>query len=655
MDFKTPGIYIRDAEVSPPRRVRLDIAGYVGQAERGPLNHPQSLTSWGQFRNIFGGFTGFSYLAYAVFGFFLNGGERGYVVRVAHETAQPATRQLVDADGTPLIQVSGINAGAWGNAIAVTVESRSAGDMMLTELASDATAGQQTVTLRSGAGLTATTEAAPGDFITFLNRLDPLVRETQGIQQIDVTARTVTLNAPLTHDYPSGSRVRGHGFTLTFRYQPGGAVVREEVFENLTLNPDHERYFARVINGDPVETDYVERLRSGLSILVQVADLRRAAGQTGGRPQAVAAQVLENGDDGPQALSTPYYTGYDNGAHFRPVPPDADTAQQRDIAERFFGLATFETVLDVGLLAIPDLALPDFEQYYAENPQIQRPKAGIIFTPPPSTPPHFAQLRLGHRDLLRHCADRGDRFAILDAPPGVRIGKGSDRIEDWPNVFQVLPNSKDGALYYPWIREKAADFESRELLIPPSGHVAGIYARTEQSRGVGQAPANEILQGVIALEVPLSNAEQDLLNPRGVNCLRTFPGRGLRVWGARTLSTDPLWRYVNVRRVYLAIVKHMHLNLQWTVFEPNDQILWAKITASLTLFLRELFLQGALVGNVQDEAFFVKCNDETNTADGMARGEVVAEIGFAPARPAEFILVTIKRTAAALSVRESSR
>jgi hypothetical protein len=249
----------------------------------------------------------------------------------------------------------------------------------------------------------------------------------------------------------------------------------------------------------------------------------------------------------------------------------------------------------------------------------------------------------------------GDRFAILDAPPGVRIGKGSDRIEDWPNVFQVLPNSKDGALYYPWIREKAADFEGRELLIPPSGHVAGIYARTEQSRGVGQAPANEILQGVIALEVPLSNAEQDLLNPRGVNCLRTFPGRGLRVWGARTLSTDPLWRYVNVRRVYLAIVKHLYLNLQWTVFEPNDQTLWAKITASLTLFLRELFLQGALVGNAQDEAFFVKCNDETNTADGLARGEVVAEIGFAPARPAEFILVTIKRTAASLSVRESSR
>ena len=655
MDFKTPGIYIRDAEDSLPGRVRLDIAGYVGQAERGPLNAPQPLTGWGQFRDIFGGFTGFSYLAYAVFGFFLNGGERCYVVRVAHATAQPATRQLEDNETTPLIRVSGINAGAWGNAISVTIENRSAGDMLITELANDATAGEQTVTLRSVAGLAATTAEGAGDLITFFNQQDPLVRETRGIEQIDFAARTVTLNNPLAHDYPAGSHVRGPGFSMTFRYQPGGALVHEEVFENLTLNPDHERYFARVINGDPVETDYVKRLRSGLSILVQVEDIRRAAGEAGTRPQAVAAQELEDGDDGPQALSTPYYTGYDNGAYFRPVPPHADAEQERQIAEGFFGLATFETVPDVGLLAIPDLVLPDFEQYYAENPQVQRPKAGIIFSTMPSPPPGFTQLRSGHRDLLRHCADMGDRFALLDAPPGVRIGKGGDRIEDWPTVFQVLPNSKDGALYYPWIQEKASDFEGRELLIPPSGHIAGIYARAEQSRGVGQAPANEILQGVMTLEIALSNAEQDLLNPRGINCLRAFPGRGLRVWGARTLSTDPLWRYVNVRRVYLSIVKHILLNLQWTVFEPNDRTLWAKITGSLTLFLRELFLLGSLAGNTQDEAFFVKCNDETNPADRMARGEVVAEIGFAPARPAEFILVTIKRTAASLSVRESSR
>ena len=284
--------------------------------------------------------------------------------------------------------------------------------------------------------------------------------------------------------------------------------------------------------------------------------------------------------------------------------------------------------------------------------------AGIIFgaiSPEALTFDTLQNLQNGQRDLLRHCETMGDRFAILDAPPGLEVGKGSARIEEWPHLFQGLSNNKYGALYYPWIKEKAADFDGRELFIPPSGHLTGVYARTEQARGVGQTPANEILRGVIELEFAVSNTEQDLLNPRGVNCLRMFPGRGLRVWGARTLSPDPLWRYVNVRRVYLAIVKYIQLNLQWTVFEPNDRQLWAKITASLTLFLRGLFLQGALAGTTPDDAFFVQCNDETNPPEVVARGEVVAAIGFAPARPAEFILVTIKRTTAALSVSESSR
>jgi phage tail sheath protein FI len=576
MAFNTPGVYIREVEASPPPRVRLDITGCVGQAERGPLNFPQPLTSWGQFRDIFGGFTAYSFLSYTVFGFFLNGGERCYVVRVAHETARPATRAFHDARTAPLMRVSSINAGAWGKDLRVTIEDRS-------------------------------TDA---------------------------------------------------GFTMLFRYQPGGTVVREEVFENLSLHPGHERYYVRVINGDPEEPDYVKRLRNGNSILVHVEDLCQGTGQVGARPQRVEAQALEDGDDGrTQELTASYYTGYDNGTYFRPVPPHADAAQRREIAAQFFGLATFETVLDVGLLAIPDLLLPDLYQYYKDKGH-QPPMEGIIFG---SIPPEdlkfdaLQNLQNGQRDLLRHCETMGDRFAILDAPPGLQVGKGSARIEAWPNLFQGLSNNKYGALYYPWIKEKASDFDGREPFIPPSGHLAGIYARTEQTRGVGQTPANEILRGVIALEFSVSNAAQDLLNPRGVNCLRMLPGRGLRVWGARTLSPDPLWRYLNVQRVYLAIVKHIQLNLQWTVFEPNDRQLWAKITAALTLFLRGLFLQGALSGSTPNDAFFVQCNDETNPPEVVARGEVIAIIGFAPARPAEFILVTIKRTTAALSVSESLR
>jgi hypothetical protein len=258
-------------------------------------------------------------------------------------------------------------------------------------------------------------------------------------------------------------------------------------------------------------------------------------------------------------------------------------------------------------------------------------------------------MREGQRDMLTHCEKMGDRFALLDSPRGAEIARGTNRIEEWSANFQLLSGSKNGALYYPWIRHRAADFGGRNLFIPPSGHVAGVYARSERERGVGKAPANEILQGVIEFEYCLNDADQANLNPVSVNCLRALPGRGLRVWGARTLSLDPLWRYVNVRRLALAIIKQILINLQWTVFEPNDSRLYSKITATLRLFLNELFQSGALAGAKAEEAFYVKCDQETNPPEVVDRGEVITEIGFAPARPAEFIIVTIKRTAESVS------
>jgi hypothetical protein len=256
--------------------------------------------------------------------------------------------------------------------------------------------------------------------------------------------------------------------------------------------------------------------------------------------------------------------------------------------------------------------------------------------------------------MLSHCQKMGERFAILDSPRGAETGKGANRIEEWPDNFRLAPYSKYGALYYPWLREKAADFSGRDLFVPPSGHVAGVYARVENREGVGRAPANEPLDGVVEFEFCLTDAAQSILNPKGVNCLRSFPGRGLLVWGARTLSPDPLWRYVSVRRLALSIIKQILVNLRWTVFEPNDAALWRKIVATLTTYMRDLFRRGALAGAKPEEAFFVKCDAETNTPDIVAAGQAVTQIGFAPARPAEFIYVTIKRTTESVSVRERS-
>jgi phage tail sheath protein FI len=267
-------------------------------------------------------------------------------------------------------------------------------------------------------------------------------------------------------------------------------------------------------------------------------------------------------------------------------------------------------------------------------------------------PEQLNNFKAGQNEMLKHCARMGDRSAILDSPRGAETGKGANKIEDWPSAYQRLPLARYGALYYPWIREKAADFKGVDLTLPPSGHIAGVFTRTESRVSVGHAPANEVVHGIVEFEFCLSDAEQAILNPHGVNCLRSFPGRGLLVWGARTMSADPTWRYVNVVRVMLATIKQILINLRWTVFEPNDQKLWDRIVATLTLFLRDLFERGVLVGAKPEEAFFVKCDEETNPPEVIDRGEVITRVGLAPARPAEFVVVTIKRTSESVSVSE---
>jgi Bacteriophage tail sheath protein len=399
-----------------------------------------------------------------------------------------------------------------------------------------------------------------------------------------------------------------------------------------------------VINGDPEIEDYIERLRAGLSILARVRDLRRDLTKACARVAYTAGPVnLKEGSDGDaRSLLPRHFTGYMDGDYFR---------QQGSESEgMLFGLAAYEAVEEIGLVAIPDLVIPDLYNTLRSPDQI--PEQGIVFADIPKVRPGFTSLKTGQGDMLFHCQKMGERFAILDSPRASEIAKGENRIDEWPNSLQLLPGSKYGALYYPWIRQKAADFAGLELLIPPCGHVTGVYSRAEQDRGVGKAPANEILEGAVEFEFCLSDDDQAILNPRSVNCLRFFHGRGLRVWGARTLSLDPLSIYVNVRRVALAIIKNIYLNLRSTVFEPNGPELRKRIATTLNRFFRTLFESGALAGATPEEAFFVKCDEQNNPPEIVDLGQVIAEIGFAPARPAEFILVTIKRSPGALSVVE---
>jgi uncharacterized protein len=245
---------------------------------------------------------------------------------------------------------------------------------------------------------------------------------------------------------------------------------------------------------------------------------------------------------------------------------------------------------------------------------------------------------------IDHCSRHGNRFAILDAPAGVDPGRQdadvSTRLAAWRRQLGRSGQPANAALYYPWIKVRSANMAG-DRSVPPCGHVAGIFARSDERVGVFKAPANEELLGALDLEFPVDGEVQAMLNPLGVNCLRALPGRGLRVWGARTLSTEAGWLYVSVRRLFLTLARWIDRNMGWAAFEPNTARLWNRIQRELNAYLGRLWQAGALKGASAAEAFFVRCDAETNPADQRELGRVVTEIGLAPAVPAEFVVVRI--------------
>ena len=237
------------------------------------------------------------------------------------------------------------------------------------------------------------------------------------------------------------------------------------------------------------------------------------------------------------------------------------------------------------------------------------------------------------RALIAHCERLRFRFAVIDCDQGA-----SDALALDPRA--TIQDTQYAAFYYPWIVIADAETGARRT-VPPGGHVLGVYARTDGERGVFRAPANETLRGVLELEFDINDATQGVLNPRGVNVIRRFPGRGIRVWGARTLTSNALWKYVNVRRLCLFLERSIDEGTQWVVFEPNDSKLWARVTAAISLFMRDQWRLGALLGNTEEKAYFVKCDRSTMTQDDIDNGRLICEIGVALVRPAEFVVFRI--------------
>lgn len=235
--------------------------------------------------------------------------------------------------------------------------------------------------------------------------------------------------------------------------------------------------------------------------------------------------------------------------------------------------------------------------------------------------------------IIGHCEKMRFRFAVVDSEKGK---SGGDAMDPRSKVRE----SQYAAFYFPWIAMTDPQTGARRM-VPPGGHVLGVYARTDIERGVCKAPANETLRGALELEFDINDAIQGDLNPRGINAIRQFPGRGIRIWGARTLSANGLWKYVSVRRLFIFLERSIYEGTQWVVFEPNDTALWDRVTDTLRLFLRNQWRQGALFGRTEEQAFFITCDESTMTQDDIMNGRLICEIGIAPVRPAEFVVFRI--------------
>lgn len=286
-----------------------------------------------------------------------------------------------------------------------------------------------------------------------------------------------------------------------------------------------------------------------------------------------------------------------------------------DVSERK-GVEGLEVLDDVTMLVVPDL-----------------------MTTLPGEKLNLDMVKAVQSMMIAHCERMGDRVAILDAPPDLT----PQEVKKWRMDIAGFDSSY-AAMYYPWI--KVMDPATEQMVnMPSSGHIAGLWARNDNTRGVHKAPANEVLQGAVGLAYQVTKGEQDMLNPIGVNCIRAFPGRGIRVWGARTLSSDPAWKYINVRRLFNYVEKSIENGTQWVVFEPNNRKLWARVSRDVSAFLRIVWRDGALFGSAPSEAFYVKCDDELNPPESRDLGRLIIEIGLAPVKPAEFVIFRISQWA----------
>lgn len=400
----------------------------------------------------------------------------------------------------------------------------------------------------------------------------------------------------------------GDGPPLVVRALRPGAAVTVEVHEPSEPAEDVFKLVVRGGGGDEEVYDNVTVRRGAASVvaavrrskLITIEDTRTGVLA----PPRKGAQVVlaDPALPAPSRISPEDYVG--------------------DAADRT-GFAGLEAIDDITMLCVPDL--------------MSAHQAGLI---------DDAGLKAVHLAMIAHCELMADRVAILDPPPDLN----PQRLKEW-RLDVAGYDSKYAGLYWPWLTVMDP-LSGKPVTVPPSGHVAGVWARNDDTRGVHKAPANEVVRGVIELACGITRGEHDQLNPIGVNCVRAFRGQGIRIWGARTLSSDPEWRYLNVRRLFNFVEKSILNGTNWVVFEPNDQFLWGSVSRTITMFLRRVWRSGALFGATPEQAFYVKCDAENNPEENRDAGILTVDIGIAPVKPAEFVVFRLSQFSEGAALNE---
>ncbi|HEX7828027.1 MAG TPA: phage tail sheath subtilisin-like domain-containing protein [Thermoanaerobaculia bacterium] len=609
-EYLAPGVYVEEVSFRAKsiEGVSTTTTGFVGPTRFGPVELvPDVITSLVEYERIygdrqqleFGGSKVDNYMWHAVRMFFENGGKRLYVARVfaggAAQTIENANDQPVFPKGHAIVKTN-------GGKIWTYARFPGAGGNMRVR-----------ITLTAGA-----------------NVFDPNTDSVRGIVQNDVllvdgdkeasdadlwfanrngdTWQLLKPGNPATTKELSEVTKSIQVVTATVTVTPSDPNVPSSVYPDLALDSNHRRngaddtLAAQFASNQPsmgrarsipIVMD-LKDLKDGRTLADEIFSLKTNLEKKLLDPLSSDADrsldlILEGGSDG----TLPEVGEYDG----KGGSPD----------DKFkSGLKALEDIDEISIVAAP-AASANFQTRKAESMAILN---SVV----------------SHAQRMRY------RIAVLDSGNGQSIADVRD--------MRGKLDSSYAAFYYPWITV-FDPVTQKEINLPPSGAVAGIYARNDINRGVFKAPANEVVDGAIGLETLLNKSQQDILNPIGINCFRFFEGRGFRLWGARTISSDPEWKYVNLRRYFAYLEHSIDRGTQWAVFEPNGERLWANVRITITDFLFNEWQNGALLGDRAEKAFFVKCDRSTMTQNDLDNGRLVCLVGVAALRPAEYVIIRV--------------